>query len=154
MDTGVSRSAMTSRTTGIKFPSWASSLNLSWEGRNTVASGRNGRSEGLLRARQKRFTGISEQPSALEPTASSELQRKQDELNVKADITRWGYQGLQGYRSCLRAQGLCKVVVPLTSPSHPDPVLTRYTAILMVPDDAPDSAYGLLVSGIERSRLP
>ncbi len=53
-----------------------------------------------------------------------------------------------GFRTCLDAQGLCKVVVPLTD----DPA-ARYNAILMGPASAPDEGYAALLSAIEVDAL-
>ena len=94
-----------------------------------------GRDERLLRARQARLTRAFERPS--EGSGSAEPTLQPFELD-----------GLRGFRTCLPAQGLCKVVVPLQPGAA-----ARFNAILMGPPEAPDAAYAELISAVRRESL-
>lgn len=103
-----------------------------------------GRQEILLRSRQSRIEPFRTGTQAI---------AMQEEGRDRPTVRPFRGAGLEGFRTCLDAQGLCKVVLPIVDPKDPRAAIARYNLILMGPAGAPDSAFEALAAGLGREAL-
>lgn len=104
-----------------------------------------GRQEALLRAREA-LAGPARRGER--PTS-----RQEDGRDLPT-VAPFDGGGVQGFRTCLQTQGLCKVVAPLLRPGDDNPVVARFNLIVMGPAAAPDSAFSELAAALPTAALP